>query len=266
MSLKVMQAALRAAKLKAARPGGDRHHQPARDDRAVGSPHGQAGAPRHRLAGSPHRRHVRAAQGRRRRGDGAQQDRAGRRRVLLRHQAALAVRPRARPARRPRPRLRHDRQLADLAAHRRARARHRPHQRLAHAALRHPPPRLGRRAARSARRARRACCPRLVPSSGVVATTDPKVFGAEVPIAGIAGDQQAALFGQACFQPGHGEEHLRHRLLHPDVHRRHAGRVAARVCSPRSPAASTATRRTRSRARCSSPAPPSSGCATASAC
>jgi glycerol kinase len=44
--------------------------------------------------------------------------------------------------------------------------------------------------------------PRLVTSSGVVATTDPKVLGAEIPIAGIAGDQQAALFGQACFRPG----------------------------------------------------------------
>jgi glycerol kinase len=44
--------------------------------------------------------------------------------------------------------------------------------------------------------------PEVVPSSGVVATTDAKAFGAEVPIAGIAGDQQAALFGQACFHPG----------------------------------------------------------------
>ncbi|HSP99722.1 MAG TPA: glycerol kinase GlpK [Candidatus Dormibacteraeota bacterium] len=44
--------------------------------------------------------------------------------------------------------------------------------------------------------------PRLVPSSGVIATTDAAVLGAEVPIAGIAGDQQAALFGQACFRPG----------------------------------------------------------------
>ncbi len=47
-----------------------------------------------------------------------------------------------------------------------------------------------------------AVLPSLVPSSGVVATTDAKILGAEVPIAGIAGDQQAALFGQACFEPG----------------------------------------------------------------
>src|SRR5712691_2427529 len=39
-------------------------------------------------------------------------------------------------------------------------------------------------------------------SSGVVAETDPRHFGAAVPIAGIAGDQQAALFGQTCFAAG----------------------------------------------------------------
>ena len=44
--------------------------------------------------------------------------------------------------------------------------------------------------------------PTIVDSSGVVAYTNAAVLGARVPIAGIAGDQQAALFGQACFQPG----------------------------------------------------------------
>ena len=42
--------------------------------------------------------------------------------------------------------------------------------------------------------------PEVVPSSGVVADTD--VLGAPIPIAGIAGDQQAATFGQACHQSG----------------------------------------------------------------
>jgi len=42
--------------------------------------------------------------------------------------------------------------------------------------------------------------PRVVPSSGIVGEAD--LLGARVPIAGIAGDQQAALFGQACFRPG----------------------------------------------------------------
>jgi glycerol kinase len=45
--------------------------------------------------------------------------------------------------------------------------------------------------------------PEVVPSTGVCGRTDPAVFlGLDVPIAGIAGDQQAALFGQACFSPG----------------------------------------------------------------
>ncbi|MBR5804577.1 MAG: glycerol kinase GlpK [Clostridia bacterium] len=44
--------------------------------------------------------------------------------------------------------------------------------------------------------------PEVVPSSCVYGNTDPALFGSPVPIAGAAGDQQAALFGQACFKPG----------------------------------------------------------------
>jgi glycerol kinase len=44
--------------------------------------------------------------------------------------------------------------------------------------------------------------PRIVPSSSVCGHAAPEHFGAQIPIAGIAGDQQAALFGQACFRPG----------------------------------------------------------------
>jgi glycerol kinase len=39
-------------------------------------------------------------------------------------------------------------------------------------------------------------------SSCVYAETDPEFFGVPIPLAGIAGDQQAALFGQTCFEPG----------------------------------------------------------------
>jgi glycerol kinase len=46
----------------------------------------------------------------------------------------------------------------------------------------------------------RAVLPRVVPSSGVCAEAD--IAGDRVPVAGIAGDQQAALFGQACHAPG----------------------------------------------------------------
>jgi glycerol kinase len=72
--------------------------------------------------------------------------------------------------------------------------------------------------------------PKIVPSSGVCGAAAKEHFGAEIPIAGIAGDQQAALFGQACFTPGltkntygtgcfalmHAGTHMpasRHRLL-----------------------------------------------------
>lgn len=45
--------------------------------------------------------------------------------------------------------------------------------------------------------------PEVRPSSEVYANTvDYHFFGQEIPIAGAAGDQQAALFGQACFEPG----------------------------------------------------------------
>jgi glycerol kinase len=44
--------------------------------------------------------------------------------------------------------------------------------------------------------------PEVGPSSHVYGETDAKLLGASVPIAGIAGDQQAALFGQGCTKPG----------------------------------------------------------------
>ena len=48
----------------------------------------------------------------------------------------------------------------------------------------------------------RALLPVVRDSSEVYGTTDPALFGQALPIAGIAGDQQAALIGQACFKPG----------------------------------------------------------------
>ena len=51
----------------------------------------------------------------------------------------------------------------------------------------------------------RVMLPGIVPSSKVVGTTAPEHLGGEAPIAGIAGDQQAALFGQACFRAGYSK-------------------------------------------------------------
>jgi glycerol kinase len=47
-----------------------------------------------------------------------------------------------------------------------------------------------------------AILPQVVPSSMMYGETDPQFFGQTIPIAGIAGDQQAATFGQACYMPG----------------------------------------------------------------
>ncbi|MGC4404117.1 glycerol kinase GlpK [Methyloversatilis sp. MC4-4] len=48
----------------------------------------------------------------------------------------------------------------------------------------------------------RALLPEIVPSSGMLAETEPTLFGRALPVSGIAGDQQAALYGQGCTAPG----------------------------------------------------------------
>ncbi len=48
----------------------------------------------------------------------------------------------------------------------------------------------------------RPMLPQVRPSSQVYGAADARLLGAEVPLAGAAGDQQAALFGQTCFAPG----------------------------------------------------------------
>ncbi|SAI67844.1 glycerol kinase [Bordetella ansorpii] len=48
----------------------------------------------------------------------------------------------------------------------------------------------------------RSLLPQVAPSSGEVGRTLPELLGGAIPIAGVAGDQHAATFGQACFTPG----------------------------------------------------------------
>ncbi|HEX9549551.1 MAG TPA: glycerol kinase GlpK [Candidatus Limnocylindrales bacterium] len=48
----------------------------------------------------------------------------------------------------------------------------------------------------------RTVLPEVVPTSGVLGETDASIFGLPIPIAALAGDQQAATFGQACLRPG----------------------------------------------------------------
>ena len=183
-----------------------RHHQPARDhvvwDRATGEPIGNAIVWQDRRTAPAcdalKRARPRAALPR------AHRPRA--RRLLLRHQARLAARPRA-PARAPR-RERGELAfgtvdtLADLARlHAAARRVHATdvEQRVAHAAVRHPHAATGTTSCSRARRAARAAArgasvePRLRPHAR------PTCSARRSPIGGVAGDQQSALFGQACF-------------------------------------------------------------------
>jgi glycerol kinase len=47
-----------------------------------------------------------------------------------------------------------------------------------------------------------AVLPKVLPTSGIFGETAPELFGRPIPITALAGDQQAATFGQACFAPG----------------------------------------------------------------
>ncbi len=51
----------------------------------------------------------------------------------------------------------------------------------------------------------RCMLPKPMPSSYIYGQTSENIFGGAIPIAGAAGDQQAALFGQTCFSPGEGK-------------------------------------------------------------
>ena len=48
----------------------------------------------------------------------------------------------------------------------------------------------------------RSILPEVKPSTGIFGYSDVGILGAKIPISGVAGDQQAALFGQCCFTPG----------------------------------------------------------------
>jgi glycerol kinase len=51
----------------------------------------------------------------------------------------------------------------------------------------------------------RATLPDIVESAGEIAVVASEHFGVEIPISGVAGDQQAALYGQGCTEPGHAK-------------------------------------------------------------
>ena len=119
--------------------------------------------------------------------------------------------------------------------------------------------------------------PEVRPSAGRFGTAALDDIGPDarildgVPVSAILGDQQAALFGQACFEPGmvkvtYGTGSFSLANAGPPVRPRpRASSSASRGTSVRTPMRPTDPSPTRSKAPRSSPAPPSSGCATVSA-
>ena len=109
---------------------------------------------------------------------------------------------------------------------------------------------------------RRGAAARCATAPASSAPPTPTLFGAAIPILGIAGDQQAATVGQACFAPGMSKSTYGTGcfMLVNTGERCVASRQPA--ADARSPTGSAAGRPTRSRAASSSPARPCSGCAT----
>lgn len=62
--------------------------------------------------------------------------------------------------------------------------------------------------------------PEVASSSEIYDYTNTTIFASKVPIAGIAGDQQAALFGQMCIEEGMVKKHIRHGLFYAHEYRK----------------------------------------------
>src|SRR5262249_33598458 len=164
----------------------------------------RARGPRHRVAGSPHRLRLRSAPPRRPGGHDPGADRPASRCVLLGHEDCLAARPCSggpSASGAGEAGLRDGGHVAHLEAHRGPAARHGPVQCLAHDALHI---RAGRWDDELLRvlRIPRSLLPDLRASSEVCGDGAAEEALAGAPVAGIAGDQQAALFGQMCIVPG----------------------------------------------------------------
>jgi glycerol kinase len=104
--------------------------------------------------------------------------------------------------------------------------------------------------------------PDVLDSAAEFGTAKADLFGADLPILGVAGDQQAAVVGQACLQTGHAQIHLWHGLFCP------CSTPVPIRCRPRTassrpwPISWMASRPTHWKARSSLPGLPCNGCAT----
>ena len=126
--------------------------------------------------------------------------------------------------------VRHHRQLAALAPDRRPRARHRLQQRLAHAALEPADRRWDADLCRYLRRAAADACRRSGPARPIRRDGGLGFLPDGMPITGIAGDQQAALFGQGGFTPGEAKCTYGTGAFFLHAHRRPADPLAGIGC------------------------------------
>ena len=265
----------RKAGLGAADIAAHRHHQPARDDDASGT--ARTGEPIGNAIVWQDRRTAPTCDALRARGLEPlvpRADRARHRRLLLGHQARLAARPRRRRARRgERGELAFGTvdswlmwQLTGgaTAATRSARSTP-PTSSNASRTLLFDVPRgeWERRAARRCSTCRAKCCPKCIRRATSFGHTDADLFGA--PIADRRRRRRPAerAVRPGVLPPGPGEEHLRHRLLHADEHRRALRGLGQRPDRDQRGAGRRRGRSSRSKAASSSAAPSSSGCATA---
>ena len=247
-----------------------RHHEPARDHRRLEPAHRPAAAPGDRLAGPAHRGATAtssappASEPLVRRAH-----RARARSVLLGDQARVAADARA--ASRPSPDLAFGTVdswlLYRLTGG--ARARDRPVEREPHAALRHRRARAGPTSSASC-----SACPTSCLARGAARAAGASASPIPTRAAGLAraGERHRRRPAGRAVRPGvlragHGEEHLRHRLVRAREPRARRSPSRSRGCSRRVAwqARLDARPSTRWRARSSSPAPRSSGCATGSA-
>ena len=140
------------------------------------------------------------------RADGDGQDRPAARSLLLRHQDRLAARPRGGRARaRRRPGISPSAPSTRFLIWRLTGGRvHATDATNASRTLLYDIAKgdLGRRPAASCSTCRASMLPEVRDSNADFGTTEPSILGAALPILGVAGDQQAATIGQACFAPG----------------------------------------------------------------
>ena len=248
-----------------------RHHQPARDDAGLGPRDRQADPPRHRLAGPPHRRALRGA---------AQAPATSRRSPpgpacsstpispaprspgILDH---VAGRPRARRARRTCASAPIDSFLIWRLTGGKVHATDATNASRT-LLLQHPQRQLGRRASRASSTCRVAMLPEVKDCAADFRRRPrPSCSAAPSPIRGIAGDQQAATIGQACFAPGMMKSTYGTGCFALLNTGRQSGHLAEPAAHHHRLSARAASAPMRWKARSSSPAPRCSGCATASA-